>query len=354
MHDAPKKYRSEKLGASLQKLRISEGIHTDVLAHDIGVETSALTDFESGRRSLSEEPLLKACKIVKVGGIDALPAAADALPEITKATVGSALEAMTHDQGMTIADLERKAQYKRGILNRFVRNSPNERSTSLESLWDAAQKLGCDNLADLIVQAAKVPSAETSARLKRAIVILQKEYDVSHEKIADTLGLTVREYRQKLYDDNKIFTCNERPKLPGLFKMAKSASIDDIIITAENLEIIPPRPAVGAALRALMHACDVSPEEIAATAHCSRNDVLKIARDAEDVAGSTIRRLPKAFKCTTIEQMCKLSERFPAVPRKTHTPAETWQKRVERPGQDVTLDTWSELARCLTPPPRKR
>lgn len=156
-------YSSERIGAAVRKLRVSQGLLIKVLSHDADVSHDTLSRFETGKRTLPENAILRLSAVLGTPSVQSLMEQADATPEISKVSATKAIVKIAKLKNVSLAEIERKAELADGSLSNFINIhgaeglATDKFGRGVETLYFAAKALGFKSLGGLIQAADKLP-----------------------------------------------------------------------------------------------------------------------------------------------------------------------------------------------------
>lgn len=294
-------YSQEALGAALGKVRVSRGIERPELAALAGIHPVHMPKFEKGKKSLPEIQILNACKQLGIGSFEELMAEANAIPELTKPVVASALLKVSRHQKVSIAEIERRAGFALETLQRFVENTPERstRSISLETSVRATKELGYPSLGDLLKAAAGLTDEVDPAAVRDAVRALQKERNIPNAKMAEALDIKPKTYEQIMSGRTGNFSRDSLTKLPTVLGMI---SLREIVDTANALEPVPNLKLIGNCLKILQTQKGWEAADVAERIGCLIEDVSSM-RNGKPVQIHKLRKVPGIFGFSTFADM---------------------------------------------------
>ncbi len=299
-------YSQQALGAALGKVRVSHGMERPELAALAGISPIHLPKFEKGNKSLPEAQILGACKQLGIGSLEELMTEAEAMPELTKPVVASALLKISRHQKISIAEIERRAGFALETLQRFVENTPEHptRSISLETSVRAAKELGYSTLHELLKAAAGLADEVNPEAIRDAVRVLQKERNISNAQMAEDLGIKPKTYEQILSGRTGNFSRDSLAKLPGVLGMG---SLQEIVDAANGLEPVPDLQVLGKSLKILQAERKLEAADIVRLTGCLIEDVSSI-RNGKPVPIHKLRKMPEVFGLNSFEEMILAAE----------------------------------------------
>lgn len=223
-----------RIGASVDICRISRGITNPLLAKEAGdINVRELREFEAGERCL---PVTQVDKIRKVLGpqtLAALVEEADRTPPLTKPGVATAIYRIALHRDLSIAQLEKDAEYPRLTLQHFVasRTEPEKQTMALEQTYFAAKQMGFKSLGEMLIHErgldAKLESPlYQTADFRDAVKFAQAEEHLTARIMAHRLGIKQRAYEYMLTGRSGLYF--PVPVLQKLPLSLERVSLEDI------------------------------------------------------------------------------------------------------------------------------